>query len=268
MLIAQLSDLHITLPGERPYGRVDTAGALKSAVAAVAAFSPRPDLVVLTGDLVQRGLPEEYAHLKALLAPLSLPMVAIPGNHDGRESMRAAFLHDGYLPRSGVLDFSIPFGGLTIIGLDTLIPGEDGGRLCAAQLSRLDSTLALAPDRPTLILMHHPPFLTGMAGMDAIGLEGREAFAEVVRRHKQILRILCGHVHRAIDRPFAGTIAGTAPSTAHQLFLDLEPDARANRFILEPGGYQLHLWDEKAGLVSHTALVGDFPGPYPFKAAF
>jgi 3',5'-cyclic-AMP phosphodiesterase len=267
MLIVQLSDPHITVPGERPYAPVDTARALKSAVAAIAALSPRPDLLVMTGDLVQRGLPEEYAHLKALLAPLSLPILAIPGNHDERESMRTAFQGEGYLPRSGALDFVVEFGGLRILGLDTLVPGKDGGRLCGERLSWVDSTLSAAPDRPSLILMHHPPFLTGIAPMDRIGLEGRQAFAEIVRRHPQTLRILCGHLHRTIDCRFAGTIAGTAPSTAHQLFLDCDPTAPSSRFVLEPGGYQLHLWDEKTGLVSHTAVIGDYPGPYPFKAA-
>lgn len=265
MLIAQLSDPHITVPGKRPYPPVDTAAALQRAVGTIAAFSPRPDLAVLTGDLVQRGLPEEYEHLKALLAPLPMPLLVIPGNHDDRESLRAAFRGEGYLPRSGFLHFDLTLSGLRLLGLDTLIPGEDGGRLCEERLSSIDAALAAAPEKPTLILMHHPPFLTGIAGMDRIGLEGRAAFAEIVRRNRQVERILSGHVHRAIDRRFAGTIAGTAPSTAHQLFLDLDPAAPSNRFILEPGGYQLHLWEEKAGLVTHTALFGDYPGPYPFK---
>jgi Icc protein len=267
MLIAQLSDPHITVPGERPYGRVDTAGSLTRAVAAIGASSLRPDLLVLTGDLVHHGRPEEYAHLKALLAPLDMPILTIPGNHDDRESMRAAFLGEGYLPRAGFLDYAVEFGGLRILGLDTLDPGKDGGILCDERLSWIAAMLAAAPDRPSLILMHHPPFPTGLAGMDRIGLEGREAFAEIVSRYPRIERILCGHVHRGIDCRFAGTIAGTAPSTAHQLLLDLDPEASGSRFVLEPGGYRLHLWQEAAGIVTHTALIGDFPGPYPFKTA-
>jgi 3',5'-cyclic AMP phosphodiesterase CpdA len=267
MLIAQLSDPHIALPGERPYGRVDTAGSLKRAVAAIAAASPRPDLLVLTGDLVHHGLPEEYTHLKALLSPLDLPILAIPGNHDDRESMRAAFLSEGYLPRAGFLHFVVEFRGLRILGLDTLDPGKDGGILCAERLSWIAAALAAAPDWPCLILMHHPPFPTGIAPMDRIGLEGGEGFAEIVRRHPRIERILCGHVHRGIDCRFAGTIAGTAPSTAHQLQLNLDPAAAGSCFVLEPGGYQLHLWQEATGIVTHTALLGEFPGPYPFKPA-
>ena len=107
--------------------------------------------------------------------------------------------------------------------------------------------------------MHHPPFLTGIERMDRAGLQNSEAFAAVVARYPQVERILCGHLHRAIDRRFAGTVAGTAPSTAHQIRLNLVPDARIS-FIFEPPGYQLHLWDEATGLVTHTAVFDGWSG--------
>jgi hypothetical protein len=73
-------------------------------------------------------------------------------------------------------------------------------------------------------------------------------------------------MHRTIDHRFAGTIAGTAPATAHQLLLDItEPGLRAH-FTFEPPGYQLHLWRDGIGLVTHTAVLGDFPGPFPYHS--
>ena len=78
--------------------------------------------------------------------------------------------------------------------------------------------------------------------------------------------ILCGHLHRAIDRRFAGTVAGTAPSTAHQLRLNLTAEAPL-RFMFEPPGYQLHVWRQDSGLVTHTAVFGEWSGPYPLRAA-
>ena len=86
--IAQISDLHIKRPGSLAYGRVDTANALERCVAALNDFRPRPDLVVISGDLADTPTVEEYEYLRRLLAPLALPFVAIPGNHDSRESMR------------------------------------------------------------------------------------------------------------------------------------------------------------------------------------
>ena len=69
------------------------------------------------------------------------------------------------------------------------------------------------------------------------------------------------NLHRAIETRFAGTVAGTAPSTAHQIVLDLRPEARLS-FAFEPPGYQLHYWREGGGLVTDTAAIGDWPGPY------
>jgi 3',5'-cyclic AMP phosphodiesterase CpdA len=278
MILAQITDTHIVAPGKlfrgpvqgtppdaaRIYCEFDTASYLRHAVAALNALVPRPDVVLLTGDLVDHGDPEEYAHLRALLAPLAMPVFVIPGNHDGRETLRDAFRGDGYLPAAGFLQYAIEDLPLRIVALDTLVPGSHHGTLCAERLGWLDKILAAQPQRPTIVLMHHPPFQTGISYMDNYGFENSAALAEIVACHPQVERILCGHLHRAIDRRFAGTVAGTAPSTAHQIRLNLAPDPRIS-FIFEPPGYQLHLWRD-GGLVTHTAVFGDWPEPRPPRA--
>jgi 3',5'-cyclic AMP phosphodiesterase CpdA len=261
MLIAHITDTHITAPGTLLMGIVDTAAALARAVAAISELEPAPDVTVLTGDLVETGAPEEYAQLRALLAPLRMPVFVIPGNHDAREPMRQAFIGDGYLPQQGFLNYVVENYPLRIVALDTLVPGEGGGALCADRLHWVERILSAAPDLPTLILMHHPPFSTGIRRMDQAGLHGINGLAEIVRRRPQVERILCGHLHRPIEARFAGTVAGTAPSTAHQIVLDLRPESRLS-FVLEPPGYQLHYWREGIGLVTHTAAIGDWQGPY------
>ncbi len=280
MILAQITDTHIVAPGklfccpvqgtapdaERISRELDTALYLARAVAALNALVPRPDVAVLTGDLVDHGEPAEYDHLRQLLAPLHMPVFVIPGNHDAREALREAFRGGGYLPAEGYLQYTIEDYPLRLVALDTLIPGRHDGELCAEQLGWLDAALAAQPARPTAILMHHPPFTTGIAYMDNYGLANAAGLAEVVGRHPQVERILCGHLHRAIDRRFAGTVAGTAPSTAHQIRLNLVSNARIS-FIFEPPGYQLHLWDAESGLVTHTAVFGDWSGPRPFDAA-
>jgi 3',5'-cyclic-AMP phosphodiesterase len=263
MMIAQISDPHVVSPGGLLYGRVDTAAMLARAVVELNRLAPPPEIVVITGDLVDKGEPAEYDHLRHLLMPLAMPVFVIPGNHDAREPLRAAFVGDGYLPRDGFLQYAIDDYPVRLVALDTLVPGEGGGELCAERLAWLDRTLAAAPGRPTAVLMHHPPFSTGIARMDRAGLRGIDAFAAIIGRHNQVERILCGHLHRAIDRRFAGTVAGTAPSTAHQIRLDIHSGAPL-RFILEPPGYQLHLWRD-GGLVSHTAVFGEWPGPHPLR---
>ncbi len=262
MLIAHITDTHIKMPGKLAYKMVDTAGMLRAAVAHLLRLSPQPDLIVHTGDLVDFGSPEEYDYLRSLLAPLRTELIVIPGNHDERGALRHAFAERGYLPASGFLQFCVRRGPLAIIGLDTVVPEQGGGTLCAARLDWLEQTLAANRDVPTLVLMHHPPFATGIAHMDAIGLDGREAFAAVVARHPQIQAILCGHVHRAITALVGGRLAMISPSVAHQVALDLTPDG-PSAFRMEPPGYMLHKWDGDR-LVSHVAVIGDWPGPFPF----
>ena len=220
---------------------------------------PLPDVTVVTGDLVDHGEVAEYENLRHLLAALRMPVFVIPGNHDSRAPLRQAFGADGYFPPDGFLHYAVEDYPLRLVALDTSIPGENGGILCEERLRWLDAALAAAPDRPTLMLMHHPPFATGITYMDGYGLQNAGALAEIVERHRQIERIACGHLHRTIDRRFAGTVAGTAPSTAHQIQLDLRPGARLH-FRLEPPGYQLHLWAAESGLVTHTAVLGDWSG--------
>lgn len=265
MLIAHITDTHLKAPGRLAYRRVDTAAMLASCVAELLRLDPQPDLIVHTGDLTDLGGPQEYDHIRAVLAPLKIPILAVPGNHDDRDAMRAAFAADGYLPAHGFLHYALERGPLRIVGLDTVVPGEGRGELCAERLRWLDARLAERPAVPTVILMHHPPFLTGIAHMDAIGMSGREDFADIMRRHPQVEVVLCGHVHRIIRTTVGGRAAMTGPSPAHQVALDLRAEG-PSAFMMEPPGYLLHRFAD-GGVVSLAAVLGPWPGPFPFFGA-
>lgn len=263
MLIAQISDTHIKPEGRLAYRHVDTAAFLARCVEHLRALRPPPDVVLATGDLVDGGRPEEYRRLRELLAPLPMPVFLVPGNHDDRDALRAAFRDHGYLPAHGFLHYVVEGYPARLIGLDTVVPGEGGGWMCEERLAWLAARLAEAPDRPTVLFMHHPPFWTGIGHMDRLGLRNAEALAAVVRNHPQVEGVLCGHLHRPIHVRWAGTVATTAPSPAHQVMLDLREDA-PSAFTLEPPACLLHLWRPGVGLVSHLSYIGSFAGPYPF----
>jgi len=268
--LVQMSDAHIVHPGQLLSGGVDTAAHLRRAVDSVDKLMPAATAVLLSGDLVDAGSPVEYRHLRDLLAPLRCPVYLMPGNHDAVPGLREAFADHGYLrPVSDdpllaphVL-YAVDLGGLRLVALDTVVAGQSHGSVCEARLAWLDATLAAAPEVPTLVAMHHPPFDTGIGHMDAIGLRaGREGLAQVLRRHAQVERVICGHLHRTIVRRFGGTVAMTVPSTAHQIHLDLRPDGIPG-FIHEPPGYAVHTLREGA-VVSHLAASGDHGPPTRF----
>lgn len=263
--IAQISDLHIKSPGSLAYGRVDTAGALERCVAALNEFRPRPDLVVISGDLVDTPTREEYEHLKRLLAPLTVPFVSIPGNHDSRELMRAAF-PQAYAFSSGPLNQSVEVGGLDLVLLDSSVAGKPHGDLDTATLRWLDATLASSPSRPALLFLHHPPFVTGIWHMDQQNLLDASELALIVRRHPRVRLIATGHVHRATLTMFAGVPTTICPTPNHAVDLDLE-QLRAPSFTIEPPAFHLHCWfpgDGSGSVVTHQVPIGNFDGPHPF----
>jgi Icc protein len=264
LIIAQITDMHVCAAGKKAYGVVDPGAALRRCVDKMLALERWPDLVLVSGDLVEGGSREEYGELRRLLAPLPMPWFVIPGNHDERTVMRDCFRDHAYLHQwPPFAQYAIDEWPLRIVALDTVVPGEPGGRLCEERLDWLERTLAAEQRKPTLIVMHHPPFRTWIGHMDAMGLEAPERLAEVLARHPQVERIVCGHLHRPIETRFAGIPASTCPSPSHQVALDLEPDAPA-QLILEPPAFQLHLWSAGTGVVSHTVYIGGYPGPYPF----
>jgi Icc protein len=238
-------------------------------VAALNEFTPKPDLVVISGDLADTPAPDEYHHLKRLLTPLRLPFVGIPGNHDSRELMRAAFSNAAYAFSSGPLNQKIEAGGLDLILLDSSVPRKPHGELDAPTLQWLEATLASSVDRPALLFLHHPPFKTGIWHMDAQNLRNASELALIVRRHPRVQLIATGHVHRATLTMFAGIPTTICPAPNHAVDLDLE-HLRPPSFRVEQPSFHLHSWFPGEGfgnVVTHQVPIGDFDGPHPFFGA-
>ena len=267
MIIAQISDLHVQPQGAKAYGIVDTNEYLKAAVLHLNRLKPQPDIVVATGDLVDERTEAEYRMLQAILASLQAPIYFVMGNHDDRVTFRQVFPDLPYMPAEGFVQYVLDDYPLRIIVLDTLVDGESYGYICPERLAWLETQLVEDPNKPTIIFMHHPPFATGLPNMDALQCRGNGALAALISRYHCIQRVSCGHLHRSIQTVWAGTLGSIAPSVAHQVALKLDPDS-ANALVMEPPAFQLHLWHEALGLVTHTAFIGDFAAySYKTKAA-
>ncbi|WP_109483199.1 phosphodiesterase [Paraburkholderia sp. C35] len=266
MLLAQISDLHIKAPGALAYRRVDTAAYLKRCVDRLNALDPRPDAIIMTGDLVDQGTREQYVHLKSLLAPLAIPYYLLVGNHDSRDALREIFSeHKELHEHDEFVQYAVDIGPLRVIALDSMVPGQSAGLLCDSRLAWLAEQLDAANGQPVIIALHHPPFVSGIGHMDELRLDPASAkkLSMLVAQHPNVERVICGHVHRPMFVRFGGTIASAVPAPAHQVALDLRDDA-PSAFMMEPPAFALHRYDSVDGLITHHAYVDAADGPYPF----
>ncbi len=266
MLIAQITDSHIEAAGVLAYGTFDSAASLTRIVKELNARDPQPDLILHTGDMAHHGSPEQYGPLMELVKPLKAPFFAIPGNHDSREGFRQAFAGTDWLPKTGeFIHYTIDDFPVRLICLDTVVPGVPYGMLCGERLAWLKNALAEAPDKPTIVACHHPPFATGLTGSTKVGLDqGGAEFAALLAENPQVQRLICGHVHRPISAVFGGRAAWASPATCYQFEAGMSAE-QTLALTNEPPGYSLHAWvdDPVAGpnLASHFVPVGDFGDP-------
>lgn len=278
-LLVQLSDTHIGPDGQPLPSGVDTAALLRSAVAAVLRLPQPPAAVLLSGDLVDDGSPAAYAALRELLAPLPCPVWPMPGNHDARDALRAAFADVPELQQTAgedFIQFHARLPGLRLLALDTLQPGASAGALCSRRLAWLQAALQSDPRTPVLLALHHPPFETHLPGMDRMRLlQGAPELAALLARHPQVQRVVCGHLHRSMQRLWAGTLVQSAPSTAHHIALALGAGPASppgEGWTLEPPGFLVHAWRtppesqpysqlDSQPVDARAAAAGAFPTP-------
>jgi 3',5'-cyclic AMP phosphodiesterase CpdA len=248
-LIAHLSDPHITTGALA----AEPAASLYRALTRVLALEPRPDCVVITGDLADRGRAAEYDVLLELLQDYPIPVHPVAGNHDAKAPLEQAF---GLVETSYVAEYP----GFTVVVLDSLRPElGDAGLLGEEQLAWLDEVLGRRARVPAFVCLHHPPTRVGIPGMDAIRLVDGPGLAEVVRRHPHVVRVLAGHLHRVVTAGFAGTVLSVAPSTYRQVDLGMRED-RPVSFVAEPAGFLLHRL-EGDECVTHLVQVSHTGAP-------
>lgn len=251
MLLAQLTDTHILDPDAPVERYVDNNDRLARAVERLNAETVKPEAVLATGDLTDHGSETEMELLVDLLAPLDVPVLPLPGNHDARDTFRASF-DMPWATEDSHLGWVVDLSELRIIGLDTLLPGSHGGLFDDEREQWLRAALADSVG-PTAIAMHHPPFDCGVRWMDKMHLEGRERFVDLVAEHGQVTRIFCGHYHRPLVSTVAGVTTTVGLSTVQHIELDLSPEAEV-AVICDPVGYQLHHFDG-SNWVTHNRFI-------------
>lgn len=209
--LVQFTDLHWYADPAGEYRGMATRASFRRALAAAQATRWPPDALLMTGDLVDDGSPEGYAALAAELAPLGLPALCIPGNHDAPSAL-AALTGQRHMRVGG----QHRVGAWLVCLLNTFVPDDARGRVAPAQLAALDKALAREASRPALVALHHHPVPMGSRWLDTVGLIDPEAFLAVVDRHPQVKAVVFGHVHQEHDEHRGGVRLLGTPSTCVQ----------------------------------------------------
>jgi len=242
-VIAHVSDTHFG-------GPPDARARAEAVLAHLLAMDPRPDVLLVTGDIADHGRPEEYAEAREVLDAWPGPRLVGTGNHDVREELTRGLL--GREPDGPVLEV-LEAADLRLLMLDSLVSARDGvridhGELDPAQLAWLDEQLSL-DDKPAFVCLHHPPADLGLGLMAPILLKDPEPLELVIRKHRHVLATLVGHAHTACATTFAGRPLLVGGGTASTVPLDAEQLPVV--WEAAPPSFALHLLHDDGRLTSH-----------------
>lgn len=216
-LLIQITDTHILPKGEILYGEVDTALHLAETVQQINRMRPLPDVVIVTGDLVEQGDKAGYQHFVELIRPLKMPVYVLPGNHDNPHMMSEVFAETPYFPTSdSTFQYAIDDLPIRILALNSHSGGTELPEFDEQRMSWLQMQLHQS-DKPTLIALHHPPMTTGIELIDMGGSEWFQGLKSVLAEHSHVKLVICGHCHTDLYGRIAQVPVYMAAATAHQL---------------------------------------------------
>lgn len=227
--VLQLTDTHLYADSVGTLLGINTLDSFQQVIRHFRDYHWPLDLLLATGDLVHDASPAGYALLADILSSFQVPVFCLPGNHDVpqvmREHLRAERVHTTTVTDHGPWRF---------VMLDSVIPGEEGGRLGHDQLEQLDAALG-STDRHTLVCMHHQPVKVGSTWIDTMAIDNPEPLFNIIDRHSNVRGILWGHVHQTFEARRGGVRLMASPSTCVQF------TPRADDFQVdeEPPGFRM-----------------------------
>ena len=250
--IAHLSDLHVL----RDYhGSMLDREPLRQPVPPVEYFltglreavASKPDLIVLTGDLVHEGTVEDYQYLRQLIERerCGIPVIPVLGNHD----LKACFSR-GYLgeEQSGRYNRKYEWNGYRFLVLDTSTERNGCGSITDEQVAWLAEELQTPAPQGTILLGHHP-------------LESQQAWFHTdypaaladVLKNSDVFVYLCGHAHYAETR----TVLGIQQITAESFAFGVETVSPTEVIYTETRGYNT-CWIDGTTVIVHPHQVFPF----------
>lgn len=210
LLVAQLTDTHLFADGTKTMFDCRTNQTFAAVMQQLAQVQPRPDLLLLTGDISQDDTAESYAYARSLIGPLQIPTYWLRGNHDQNGDAIEQLNGDRITAEK-----SFEQGGWRFILLDSMVLDQPGGQLSQLQLEYLEQQLQ--DEKPTLVAVHHHPIDCGVKYMDDIRLSNADDLFAVLDRYPQVKLVICGHIHQEFAAERSGVTYLGTPSTCIQL---------------------------------------------------
>ena len=214
-VLVHISDSHFVAEGLL-YGEMDPEPGLVEVLDAIERSGLKPEAVIVSGDLTDKGRVEAYRKLRNLCDPYAARMgtrlIWAMGNHDDRTNFQKVMLDEE--PRSGPVDRRYDLGGLRVLVLDSSIPGSHHGQIGEDQLRWLAGELQTAADDGTILVIHHPP-VPPVQDLGVLSeLRNQEALAQVLQG-TDVIGILSGHTHCSTFSGFSGIPVSVASATSY-----------------------------------------------------
>jgi Icc protein len=214
-VLLHISDTHLISDGSL-YGAVDADGRLGELLEQLKHSGLRPDVIVFTGDLADKGEPEAYRKLRMVVEPfvaeLDAELVWVMGNHDNRAALRSFLLDEA--PSMAPLDRMRMIDGLRMITLDTSVPGHHYGEISSSQLDWLAAELETPAPDGTILALHHPPIPSVLDLAVTVELRDQASLGRVLRG-SDVRAILAGHLHYSTNATFVGIPVSVASATCY-----------------------------------------------------
>jgi Icc protein len=245
----QLTDTHLYADDDGTLLGINTLQSLQRVIGHVRDNWWPIDLLLATGDLVHDSSPAGYARIQAMLDGFDVPAFCLPGNHDDPDMLRR-HLTGGHVSTDRVCDH----GNWRFVMLDSVVPGEEGGRLSRPELDALDQALA-ATDRHVLVCMHHQPVAVGSAWIDTMAIDNPDALFAIVDRHPNVRGMLWGHIHQTFEGVRNGVRLMASPSTCVQFTPNVE-DFQVDE---EPPGFRLLAMLPDGSIRSEVTRIQELP---------
>ncbi|WP_130831819.1 3',5'-cyclic-AMP phosphodiesterase [[Erwinia] mediterraneensis] len=210
--ILQITDTHLFAGKDETLLGVNTWASYDAVLDAITAQQRDYDLIIATGDLAQDHSTEAYQHFAEGISRLLAPCVWLPGNHDFQPAMVDT------LAKADIADARHVLLGdrWQLVLLDSQVFGVPHGMLSDYQLEWLEKTLALAPERHTLVLLHHHPQASGCTWLDQHSLRNPHQLDDILQHYPLAKTLICGHIHQEMDVMWHGRRVLATPSTCVQ----------------------------------------------------